>query len=1054
MKMKLFTIGMVLASASVALADFSPITLTPSTYTHDIVVEKTASAPVIPGGYTTASMDGGTNNNGDTWNEAGYFADNPTVGLPVAGSTFTSVSASDHSYKLASDYRANDAVMLDASTTFARATLTVNSPTAYGALSFLTSGGNGGCIFRYTVHHQDGSTESGTSPSADWFNGANPAWIANGRVNAQTFTLDNLNSENPRLYSKDVSLSNVSSPITSIDLEYVSSAAGAHTCIMAVSGAAAVSGAYNPIEVTGYNADIVVEKEATQQHPLTDVVSATMDSGIGLTLFTWYEQGYATNAPNTGLPTAGSTLTSTNAAEHQYVLAPTYGGNNAVLIDADNSSAVLTFQTPKSYAGFSLLGATANGGVTLSYDVHHTDGSIESGTVPIKDWFNNTPAAYTVNGRVNVETALLDNVNNNNPRLYSADFAITDTTTPVDSITLTFLDGGATAHAAILAVSGSSGAVAPVFAVQPLPVKLNPGESATLTGTVSGTEPITYQWQKGTNGVFANIADSAVVSGSTTAQLTLSGVSESDAGDYRLVATNGAGSANSAGATVTVLSQLPRITTPTDAITSIGGTSPSAEGVQHAIDQQTDKYLNSGTGSSSFAGPVGFVVTPSQGRTILEAVRFYTANDVPDRDPIDYKIEGSNDGGSSYSVIASGALALPDDRNNAGAALDPVSQALQQITLTNTASYGVYRVTFNNVKNNSANLFQIGEVEMLGTVDNSGAPYIATQPQPVSVYQGSSAQFTAAASGTPAPTLRWMKRVNGTLTPLNDGGNISGATTDTLTLNNVTAADAGTYVVVASSSSGTATSSPANLTVLSTLQDVTTPGDLITAFGDESGTFWNTSADPANVIDNTTTKYVNGGSGFSASAGFPPFNGPVGVVVTPSVGSTVVQGLRVYTADGNPERDPMDYKLEGSNDGTSFTVISSGSLSLPDQRNASDGSPTEPLTQAMQEVLFSNNAAYTNYRLTFTNVRDASRSSSMQVAEIELLGGPGTSGPSVSVTKETDGSITITSSQPGTLQSTTQINGSATTWTDEGPISGSVTVPATGKMKFFQVVTP
>src|SRR6185312_14087134 len=137
---------------------------------------------------------GGTNNHGDTWNEAGYFVANPYVGLPVAGSTFTSVSAPDHSYTLAPSYTTNDAVMLDASATFTNASLSVKTPAVFGALSFLTSGGNGGCIFQYTVHHQDGTTEVGTSPSADWFNGVNPAWIANGRVNAQTFTLDNLNT--------------------------------------------------------------------------------------------------------------------------------------------------------------------------------------------------------------------------------------------------------------------------------------------------------------------------------------------------------------------------------------------------------------------------------------------------------------------------------------------------------------------------------------------------------------------------------------------------------------------------------------------------------------------------------------------------------------------------------------------------------------------------------------------------------------------------------------------------------------------------------------------
>jgi hypothetical protein len=240
--------------------------------------------------------------------------------------------------------------------------------------------------------------------------------------------------------------------------------------------------------------------------------------------------------------------------------------------------------------------------------------------------------------------------------------------------------------------------------------------------------------------------------------------------------------------------------------------------------------------------------------------------------------------------------------------------------------------------------------------------------------------------------------------------------------------------------------------VISTLQDVTQPGDIVTALGDESGTFYGASADPVNAIDDTTTKYVNGGSGFSASAGFPPFEGPVGLVITPQVGSTIVKGLRIYTADANVERDPLDYKLEGSSDGTTFSVISSGALNLPDQRNAG-GIATDPLTQAVQEVLFPNSAAYTTYRLTFSTVRNANTANSMQIAEVELLGSAGSSGPTLSVAKAS-GSVTITSSQAGTLQSTTQLNGAATVWTDEGPINGSVTVPTTGQLKFFRVILP
>jgi hypothetical protein len=1032
-----------------ARAQFVPVALTPDSYNQDMVMEKSGPTPVMPGGYTTASMDGGIANNGDTWMEIGYFTDFPTEGLPAPGTTFTSQSDPTHSFAMAPDYRANNAVMLDASTNFPSATLTLKTPTAFGALSFLTSGGNGGCIFRYTVHHQDGTSETATLPSADWFNGANPAYTANGRVNAQTYTADNIDSDNPRLYGKDATLTNGSSPITSIDLAYVSSAAGAHTCIMAVSGAPSATGTFVPIPVTGYNADIVVEAAAPKTQAITGVTTATMDAGTANTGATWYEQGYVTNALSTGLPAAGSTVTNSAAADHTYKLAADYAANNAILLET-GGSATATFATPQSFAGLSILGASGSGNTGLSYDVTHQDGTTESGTTTIKDWFNNTPVAFTAGGRVNLDTSVLDSVGTENPRLYAADIALTNSS-PVTAITFTYVDAGTGSRAVIFAISGGSGVVPPVFSSDPAAVKISPGDTATLTAVAGGTPPITYQWQHSINGTFENVANGGNISGATTATLTITAATEAQGGDYRLIATNTGGSSTSAAAKLTVLSALTSVTTPGDPTAIVNNSTPAAETVDHVIDQTTQKYLNFDADSAApFVGPVGFTVSPSMGRTIVTVLRFYTANDAPERDPADYTLEGSNDG-ATWTAISSGPLSLPTDRNAAGVALDPVTQAIEQVTFQNTKAYTSYRVTFNHVRDETAaNSMQIGEVEFLGVADNSGTPFFTTAPASVRAFENGSAQFIAAASGTPAPSIQWFRSVNGTATALSNGGNISGADTGTLTVNNAGAADATGYFAVASNTAGSVTSSIVNLTLVSSLQDVTSASDPITGFGDQSGTAWGDSTNSFYAIDDSTTKYVNGGSGFSAAAGFPPFQGPVGVVVTPAAGSTIVRGLRIYTAEANPERDPADYKLEGSNDGATFSTISSGSLSLPIARNAT-GLSLDPLMNAMQEVLFSNGAAYTTYRLTFTNVRDNTAASAMQIAEFELLGGQGTSGPSVSITKGSGGNLTITSTQAGTLQSTTQLLNTGTVWTSEGPINGSVTVQATGTMKFYRV---
>lgn len=83
------------------------------------------------------------------------------------------------------------------------------------------------------------------------------------------------------------------------------------------------------------------------------------------------------------------------------------------------------------------------------------------------------------------------------------------------------------------------------------------------------------------------------------------------------------------------------------------------------------------------------------------------------------------------------------------------------------------------------------------------APTITTQPASQTVTAGTTATFTAAASGTPAPTYQWRK----------DGTAISGATDAVLSLFNVQTSDAGAYTLVASNASGSVTSNAAALTV-------------------------------------------------------------------------------------------------------------------------------------------------------------------------------------------------------------------------------------------------
>lgn len=90
-------------------------------------------------------------------------------------------------------------------------------------------------------------------------------------------------------------------------------------------------------------------------------------------------------------------------------------------------------------------------------------------------------------------------------------------------------------------------------------------------------------------------------------------------------------------------------------------------------------------------------------------------------------------------------------------------------------------------------------------------PTITTQPKPLTVSEGGSAQFSVAASGATPLGYQWKR--NGT--PLVNSGRYSGVNTAQLTISGTRSSDAGDYTVTVQNSAGAATSDVATLKVLS-----------------------------------------------------------------------------------------------------------------------------------------------------------------------------------------------------------------------------------------------
>src|SRR6478609_9103148 len=115
-------------------------------------------------------------------------------------------------------------------------------------------------------------------------------------------------------------------------LDYMYGASLATALALGASSAAGAGFTPIPLNSSSYNQDVVIERTAPP--PPIPLTTASMDNGTANTAFGWYEQGFNTDNPDTGLPAAGSTITSETFSDHTYTLASSYTNNNAVLVDS------------------------------------------------------------------------------------------------------------------------------------------------------------------------------------------------------------------------------------------------------------------------------------------------------------------------------------------------------------------------------------------------------------------------------------------------------------------------------------------------------------------------------------------------------------------------------------------------------------------------------------------------------------------------------------------------------------------------------------------------
>ncbi len=348
----------------------------------------------------------------------------------------------------------------------------------------------------------------------------------------------------------------------------------------------------------------------------------------------------------------------------------------------------------------------------------------------------------------------------------------------------------------------------PIITGQPAGVSVVAGSSATLTASAAAIPAPSFQWQFGTTDL----------PGETNASLAVTNCQPANAGEYRVVVSNAAGSTNSAAATLTVLVPPSVLLAPanravvanSDAefFVRVSGTAPLAVQWQFEnidLPGSTSTTYTRTNAQPADAGRYRVRVSNAAG-TNFSTAAVLTVNMPPAVRASPLSQSAILGASASFTVDATGTAPLAFQWNLNNVPLPGQTSATLNLLNVQTTNAGTYTVTIANVAGTNTS--------SPATLTVLSPPLITGQPTSQTVPGGSSVTLFADATGTPPFNYQWS--FNGIALP--------GETNPFLDLNEVQARAAGRYAVTITNAAGGVASAAAWLKVR-TLGRIATWGD-------------------------------------------------------------------------------------------------------------------------------------------------------------------------------------------------------------------------------------
>jgi hypothetical protein len=488
--------------------------------------------------------------------------------------------------------------------------------------------------------------------------------------------------------------------------------------------------------------------------------------------------------------------------------------------------------------------------------------------------------------------------------------------TPVSgaiSITATFISGSELGIPA-LQLCSSSGFPLAVTTILPQPTSQAAlaGRTATFVSGAVGAAPFTYQWQDNPGSGWVNVLNNSRISGATSSTLAIGNVGSADAISYRMIATDAtAHSVTSSVVSLTVETAAVGVVFTGDNTSTANFVTPTVEA--GALPQTNWTLINTLGGSGDITLCQGSTDFLQDNMGNWTPVHFqYSADDAWSTGPTatsnDKLMHGqlmqdpgdngttqmvltfTNLGAGPYTVYLYGAVIggpATLSLTLGGATYywtEPASfneTFTQAANSTDSGNPGVGNyIVFNNVTPVSGTItftnvwvsggpnsgeFGISALQLVSASSAFPAAPLTIHPQPPAsqvALAGTSATFRSGAIGLLPISYQWQKNPgSGWVNVVNDS-RISGATSSTLTIGNLSSADAASYRLIASNNDGgphSVTSSVDTLTIVSAALAVDFTGD-----ADNAGmlaTWAMASTDVAGVLGQAQWNEINNSGG-------------------------------------------------------------------------------------------------------------------------------------------------------------------------------------------------